>query len=679
MESGGRGDGGKGPEAAEPQRGGTGAKVGPAGALGLTASIRRRCEGFARPKRSPGGEAAGEGEERSRPARAGQAEGPGAGSTSAGPRPERRSAVLQKIHSFEQSLRQRHAKRSPRGERPTKTPAADGSGPSSGSGTAGTANDRQGRSNSVSSLLRAARAQWRRVDAEAPANRRAPAGPAEPCEDPQPAASASLLAGHRAPSDRPTQSAEVSAGKCRAASARPRGGSELARSEEEGGRAVSDRGSAERPAVDSASALPHRRAPHAARTPPAARRGSEASVGRDSGASEKPPPSAAGPRRLPEASSQSLPPDAGPAPRAPSPRIGARPGDLGEPGGQNEADVLRQTVSLGLPATSSLLTSWADLNSSPDTFSPFVRSDDECSLSDESVMTTQSDVSQLDKSYSISLAELRECGLESREDVRRVGHLDQSASLRSNVSFISVVSLIPNDELERLLDEVKCLEEETLQCAEDIQVVVLHKEEGAGLGFSIAGGVDHENKMVTAHKVFPNGLAAQEGTIQQGDEILSINGNCLKWVTHSEALGFLHRARPATQAIVVARRVSEAERDGGRKGSVASDMERGGKDPDTEPEGLGESVTVELMKNNAGLGFSLDGGKSSSQGDKPLTIKKVFPGGSADRTGLIGSGDHLMRVGDESCQHLTCYEAWNLIKALPEGPVAIVVQRRQHT
>lgn len=31
----------------------------------------------------------------------------------------------------------------------------------------------------------------------------------------------------------------------------------------------------------------------------------------------------------------------------------------------------------------------------------------------------------------------------------------------------------------------------------DIQVTILHKEEGAGLGFSLAGGVDLENKAIT--------------------------------------------------------------------------------------------------------------------------------------------------------------------------------------
>lgn len=36
--------------------------------------------------------------------------------------------------------------------------------------------------------------------------------------------------------------------------------------------------------------------------------------------------------------------------------------------------------------------------------------------------------------------------------------------------------------------------------------------------------------------------------------------------------------------------------------------------------------TVTLDKTSAGLGFSLEGGKGSLHGDKPLTINRIFRG-----------------------------------------------------
>lgn len=41
---------------------------------------------------------------------------------------------------------------------------------------------------------------------------------------------------------------------------------------------------------------------------------------------------------------------------------------------------------------------------------------------------------------------------------------------------------------------------------------------------------------------------------------------------------------------------------------------------------LQDAVCVELHKTSAGLGFSLDGGKASIYGDRPLFIKRIFKG-----------------------------------------------------
>ncbi|RXM92694.1 Pro-interleukin-16, partial [Acipenser ruthenus] len=199
----------------------------------------------------------------------------------------------------------------------------------------------------------------------------------------------------------------------------------------------------------------------------------------------------------------------------------------------------------------------------------------------------------------------------------------------------------------------------------DVQVVVLHKEEGAGLGFSIAGGVD-QNKPVTVHKVFPHGIAAQEGTIQQGDTVLSINGSCLRGSFHCEALRILRKARLPAQAIVVLQKGGAGEHPahGGPSPSLALPSTATAKQGRGTAE-LNGTVTVELNKDSSGLGFSLEGGKGSSQGDRPITVKKP--------------GDEILEVQGRSMLGMMRLEAWKWIRTLPAGPVTLVIRKNPRT
>lgn len=56
------------------------------------------------------------------------------------------------------------------------------------------------------------------------------------------------------------------------------------------------------------------------------------------------------------------------------------------------------------------------------------------------------------------------------------------------------------------------------------------------------------------HKVLSSGVAAQEGSIQEGDTVLSINGTSLCGCAHWEALRVLRRARIRNPGVVVLRR-----------------------------------------------------------------------------------------------------------------------------
>ncbi|XP_062369398.1 PDZ domain-containing protein 2 [Cinclus cinclus] len=245
-------------------------------------------------------------------------------------------------------------------------------------------------------------------------------------------------------------------------------------------------------------------------------------------------------------------------------------------------------------------------------------------------------------------------------------------------SVLSVV--VPKCDVAAMLQEVKA----QVKSKEDTYFVVLHKEEGAGLGFSVAGGIDLEQKSVTVHRVFSKGVASQEGTIQRGDFVLSINGKSLASSVHGDVLNTLHHARLYKYAVIVIQKEKDKTNNSSRLEIPATGRKCVGSGKDVSMEigadpnlDMNDVICVELLKTSAGLGFSLDGGKASIAGDKPLLVKRIFKGGAAEQSGNIETGDEILAVSGKSLIGLMHYDAWNIIKSVPEGPVQLLIRKHR--
>lgn len=62
------------------------------------------------------------------------------------------------------------------------------------------------------------------------------------------------------------------------------------------------------------------------------------------------------------------------------------------------------------------------------------------------------------------------------------------------------------------------------QQLDSIHVTILHKEEGAGLGFSLAGGADLENKVITVSVALESACQRQNGLL--GVQRVAWKGSC---------------------------------------------------------------------------------------------------------------------------------------------------------
>ncbi|XP_013382984.1 uncharacterized protein LOC106153557 [Lingula anatina] len=234
----------------------------------------------------------------------------------------------------------------------------------------------------------------------------------------------------------------------------------------------------------------------------------------------------------------------------------------------------------------------------------------------------------------------------------------------SNLSDVSICSQIPAEELQSLLEDAnQSLDEAGAPDDNHIIVCVLHREIGQLLGVQLTA-VDGAGGLLVDH-VTPHSLADEDGRIQKGDHLLSISGKRLINVGVTEAQRLL-RTHKQPLVLVLSRTGEDF------KGELDNTMEVKKEEP-----GLSDSlIEVEMTKGVTGLGFCLEGGKDSPLGDRPITVKRIFKGGSAERSGVLRTGDELRTINGKNLTKMTHYQAWNMLKSLPEGKVTLQIKRK---
>ncbi|XP_046997593.1 multiple PDZ domain protein-like isoform X3 [Schistocerca americana] len=168
-----------------------------------------------------------------------------------------------------------------------------------------------------------------------------------------------------------------------------------------------------------------------------------------------------------------------------------------------------------------------------------------------------------------------------------------------------------------------------------------------GLGLSIVGGSDTLLGVIIIHEVYPDGAAAKDGRLKPGDQILEVNSEDFRNITHSKALAAL-RQTPAKVKMVVFR--DEAS---------------------TKEDDIFDVMEVELTKKpGKGLGLSIVGRKNGHG----VFISDVVHGGTAEADGRLMKGDQILAVNGQDLKNSSQEEAAAVLKTAT-GKVAMRIGR----
>ncbi|CAF0997726.1 unnamed protein product [Adineta ricciae] len=207
-----------------------------------------------------------------------------------------------------------------------------------------------------------------------------------------------------------------------------------------------------------------------------------------------------------------------------------------------------------------------------------------------------------------------------------------------------------------------------------------------GLGFKLAS---RDNPTGVANPIyvktiFPKGAAIEDGSLQRGDRLLSVNSIDVTQMSLQETVGLLRETRVGdTVELRVSRQCDgSGTTDSGNDGTSVMDR--------TTNEIKPQIMTFDIPLNDtssAGLGITLKGKTSIVDGqsvDLGIFVKSILTGGAASRDNRLRSNDQILIINDSSLINISNSDAATILhesvrREIHPGYIKVTISRLPKT